>query len=151
MPERATNEDVVRRYASASAAADVDALAELRHPAWAVDWPQSGERVRSHESWSEVIRNYPGGAPRAELTRVVGIEDRWVVTPGNTVARIAGSGDFWWTEWRITYASGEEWLCVALVELRDGRVWRETVYWAAPFDAPEWRAPWVESQPSIEG
>ena len=29
------------------------------------------------------------------------------------------------------------------MELRDGLVYHETTYWAAPFEAPDWRAPWV--------
>ena len=61
---------------------------------------------------------------------------------------VAGSGDFWWSEWRVTYPDGEHYLCVDLVELRDGKVWRETVYWATPFDAPAWRSPWVDRGPS---
>jgi hypothetical protein len=144
MAGRLTNEEVVRQYAAASAANDAATLARLRHPDWMVEWPQSGERVHGHESWAEIIRHYPGGAPRAELTRVVGTEDRWVVTASNTVARAAGSGDYWWTEWRMTYPDGQTYLVVALLELRDGTIFRETVYWAAPFEAAEWRAPWVE-------
>jgi hypothetical protein len=31
-----------------------------------------------------------------------------------------------------------------LVQVRDGKIYRETAYFAAPFEAPEWRAPWVE-------
>jgi hypothetical protein len=144
MASRITNEQVVRAYATASAANDPEALGELRHADWMVEWPQSGERVHGHQSWTEIIHNYPGGAPTAELTRVVGSEDRWVVTASNTIARVAGSGDYWWTEWRMRYPDGTTYLVVSLVELRDGQVYRETVYWAAPFDAPEWRAPWVE-------
>ena len=30
-------------------------------------------------------------------------------------------------------------------EMRDGLIARETAYWAKPFPAPEWRAPWVEA------
>jgi len=66
------------------------------------------------------------------------------VTAANTGLRVVGSGDFWWSEWRLTYPSGEVYLVVDLIELRDGLVYRETVYWAAPFEAPEWRAPWVD-------
>jgi hypothetical protein len=55
-----------------------------------------------------------------------------------------GSGDFWWSEWRLTYPDGAVYLVVDLLELRDGLVHRETCYWAAPFEAPDWRAPWVE-------
>ena len=141
---RLTNDECVRQYAAASAAHDVAALAALRHPAWMVVWPQSGEQVRTTEAWAEIIANYPGGAPIAEITRIVGAEDRWVVTAGNTVLRVAGSGDFWWSEWRLTYDNGDVYLVVDLMELRDGLVYRETVYWAAPFEAPAWRAPWVE-------
>jgi hypothetical protein len=33
---------------------------------------------------------------------------------------------------------------VCIIELRDGKVLRETDYYAQPFQAPEWRAQWVE-------
>ena len=141
---RLTNDECVRQYAAASAAFDIPALAALRHPEWMVFWPQSGERVHSTEAFAEIVANYPGGAPTTEITRIVGSEDQWVVTAGNTVMRVAGSGDFWWSEWRLTYPGGEVYLVVDLFELRDGLVYRETVYWAAPFEAPDWRAPWVE-------
>lgn len=141
---RLSNEDCVRQYATASAAHDITALIALRHPDWMVVWPQSGERVQGSQAWAEILANYPGGAPTTEITRIVGAEDQWVMTPGNTVLKIAGSGDFWWSEWRLTYPNGEVYLVVDMFELRDGLVYRETVYWAAPFEAPSWRAPWVE-------
>ena len=143
MAQPQSNEQVIAAYAEASARLDMDALAALRHPDWRVIWPQSGEEVHSSEAFAEIIRNYPGGAATSEVTRVVGAEDRWVVTPGNTVVMVAGSGDFWWSEWRVTYPDGELYLCVDLIEVRDGKIWRETVYWASPFEAPAWRSPWV--------
>ena len=66
------------------------------------------------------------------------------MTASNTAVRVAGTGDSWWGEWRITYPDGQVYDCVDLIELREGKVWRETVYWAPPFDAPEWRRPFVE-------
>jgi hypothetical protein len=138
-----TNEECVRRYAAASAAHDLDALPMLRHPEWMVFWPQSGERVESSQAFAEIIGSYPGGAPAVEVTRIVGSEDQWYVTPANTAMRVAGSGDFWWSEWRLTYPNGDVYLVVDLFELRGGLIYRETVYWAAPFEAPAWRAPWV--------
>jgi ketosteroid isomerase-like protein len=144
MSEHLTNEEVVRRYATSSADLDLEAMAALRHPEWQVSWPQSGEQVHTSEAFAEIVRNYPGGPARTEITRVVGAEDRWVVTAGNTVLRLVGSGDFWWSEWRVTYPDGAVYQCVDLLELRDGRIYRETVYWAAPFEAPNWRSPWVD-------
>ena len=144
MGNQPTNEEIVRRYAAASAASDLDALTGLRHPEWFVEWPQSGEMVHSNEAFAEIVRNYPGGRPTTELTRIVGAEDRWVFTPGNTLMRIVGSGDFWWSEWRMTYPDGVSYVCVDLIELLDGKVYREVVYWAMPFEAPQWRSPWVD-------
>ena len=149
MAERLTNEEIVRRYAAASAASDVEATAALRHPDWMVEWPQSGERVVSQAAFAEIVRNYPGGAPKTIATRIVGSEDRWVVTPGNTLIRVAGSGEAWWCEWRTSYPDGVTYLCIDLIQLRDGRVFREIVYWAPVFEAPEWRASWVvRAEPS---
>jgi hypothetical protein len=142
--DRPTNEAIIHEYAASSATNDLAALARLRHPDWSVEWPQSGERVHSSESFAAIVESYPGGRPQVEVSRIVGSEDRWIVTPGNTVVRVAGSGDFWWSEWRMTYPDGQEYHVVDLIELRDGLVHRETVIWAPPFEAPEWRRPFVE-------
>ena len=140
----ATNEAIAHAYAEAASRLDLEAMAALRHPDWQVRWPQSGERVIGSDNYRRILEAYPGGRPTSEVTRVVGSEDRWVITPANTVQQIAGSGDFWWSEWRVTDPGGDVYLVVDLLELRDGLVHRETVYWAAPFEAPDWRAPWVE-------
>jgi hypothetical protein len=31
-----------------------------------------------------------------------------------------------------------------VVEFRDGKIWRDTRYYADPFEPPAWRAQWVE-------
>jgi hypothetical protein len=41
-------------------------------------------------------------------------------------------------------ADGDRYLGVSVIELRDGKVVKETDYYAQPFQAPEWRAQWVE-------
>ena len=87
MAQTQTAQEIVQRYARASAANDLDELARLRHPDWTVDWPQSGERVHGNESFAEIVRNYPGGRPTTELSRIVGSEDRWVLTPATRSSR----------------------------------------------------------------
>ncbi len=139
-----TNEEVVQRYAAAVAANDLPALGRLRHRDWLVEWPQSGERVLSTDAFDRIVEAYPGGRPHVQVRRIVGTEDRWVVTPTNDVMRVAGSGAFWWGEWEMTYPDGHVYHCIDLLELRDGQVFREAVYWAPPFDAPDWRAPFVQ-------
>lgn len=138
-----TNEEVVRRYVEATVAGDLETQAALRHRQWSADWPQSGERVVDPDAHAQIIRNYPGGAPTSRITRIAGTEDRYVVTPSGTIARLAGQGDFWVGEWEVAYPDGVTYLCVSLMDLRNGAVWHETVYWAPRFDAPTWRGQWV--------
>jgi hypothetical protein len=44
----------------------------------------------------------------------------------------------------LTYGDGSRYLGVSVVELRDGKVAKETDYFAQSFPAPQWRAQWVE-------
>jgi hypothetical protein len=45
----------------------------------------------------------------------------------------------------ITY-EGKPAYTVSIMEFRDGKVAHETQYFADPFDAPAWRAQWVERE-----
>lgn len=150
-----TNEEVVHGYVRATVAGDLNGQAALRHPDWTVDWPQSDERVVDQDAYGQIISNYPGGAPTSRITRIAGTEDRFVVTPSGTLARIAGQGDFWVGEWEVAYPDGVTYLCVDLMELSGGSIRHETVYWAPRFDAPAWRGQWVvrrhEAAPTSEG
>ncbi len=139
-----SNEDIVREYTQAATKRDVERLAALRHPDWYSDWPQSGERVRGDMNFRAIAEAFPGGQPDVRAGRVVGSEDRWVVTPMYTVQRIVGSGDSWWADGTITYSNGATWFYAMILELRDGKIYRETEYFAEPFEAPEWRRPYVE-------
>jgi hypothetical protein len=139
-----SNEEVVRRYLAAHIAHDYDTVGALRDPGWMLEWPQSGERVRGHANDRAIMDNWPGGLPNAQAVRVVGSEDRWVATPLNTIQRVVGSGDSWWADGTSTYPDGSTWFISALLQLRGGKMYRETWYFGLPFEAPSWRAPWVE-------
>jgi hypothetical protein len=143
MSER-TNEEVVRAYMQALVVNDADELARLRDPDWVLDYPQSGERIRGHANDRAIADHYPGGLPEVDPGRFVGSEDRWVVTPSFTYERVAGSGDTWWVEGTARYPDGSTWYVASLYRMRAGRIFRETTYWALPFDPPAWRAAWVE-------
>jgi hypothetical protein len=43
---------------------------------------------------------------------------------------------------------GDRFHVIVIHQWRDGLVVRETSYYAAPFQAPAWRAKWVEQAPS---
>jgi hypothetical protein len=139
-----TNDEVVHRYVEAYRNHDLATQGAARHPDWYVEYPQSGERIRGHANMAAVMADYPGGPPQVEQARVVGSEDRYVVTPSFTIERVVGHGDLWWGDGLAHYPDGSTWHIIVLVELRDGAVWRETQYFAERFDAPAWRAAWVE-------
>jgi len=139
-----SNEQVVHRYLAAHKTHDYDAIGDLRHPNWTAEWPQTGERIRGDANDRAIMDNWPDGTPDALDVRVVGAEDRWVVTPAFTMVRVVGSGDFWWAHGSARYPDGTMWHAAALFELRGGLLHRETWYFAPPLEAPAWRAQWVE-------
>jgi len=139
-----SNEEIVRSYWLARGKHDHATVSSLRHADWTVEWPQSGELVRGDANDQRIMDEYPGGEPHFDTTRIVGSEDRWVATPSFTLARVVGSGDFWWGDGIGTYPDGSRWYIVSLVEIRDGKIWREVAYFAPPLDPPEWRSAYVE-------
>jgi len=142
--ERNNNRRIVERYMSAFPS-NFDVLAELRHPDYIEDWPQSGERIRGHDNYVKIHHGYPGGLPTAETRSIRGSEDRWMMSPSFTLVRINGTGDTYTVEGSLAYPDGGLTHLVAILELRDGRVIKVTHYFADPFEAPSWRADWVES------
>ena len=144
--DQTTNQELVQRYVTAQAEFDYETLEKLRHAEWTATYPQSGERLKSSAADRRMIETYPGGAPRLQAVggRVVGTADRWVTTPLGGAYRVGGDGDNWWGEFRVVYPDRSTWFTVTLMELRDGKVWRETQYFAKPFEAPEWRRDLVE-------
>ena len=65
-----------------------------------------------------------------------------MVSPQTGLA--GGRGDMWWIEADASYPDGSVWSTVILIELRDGKVLRERWHFGQPFEAPSWRAPFVE-------
>jgi hypothetical protein len=49
----------------------------------------------------------------------------------------------WVAEGVNDYGGGQVFDVVAILELRDGKMWRDRWYFAEPFEAPESRAQWV--------
>jgi hypothetical protein len=50
----------------------------------------------------------------------------------------------WIVEGVNDYGGGQVFDVVLLIELKGGKIWRDRRYYAEPFEAPEWRAQWVE-------
>ena len=104
---------------------DAEREYELRHEDVVIDMPQSGERIPGRDNLKAMQDAYPVPPPQA------------------TVRRIVGGGDVWVVEARSDY-SGRIYYVAVIFEFREGKIIRETRYYADPFEAPAWRAQWVE-------
>ena len=118
----------IDRHWAASAAGDQDAEHEIYHDDAVCEYPQSGEVIRGRHNL-QALRSHHPGRPS-----------------GFAVRRVTGEGNLWVTEYVITY-EGKPAYTVSIMEFRDGKVTHETQYFADPFDAPAWRAQWVEREP----
>jgi ketosteroid isomerase-like protein len=107
-------------------AGDWDTAAGLLHENFVQEWPQSGERIVGRDNALAINQNFPGGLPTMRFRRT-----------------LAG-GDLAVLELELTYADGSRYLGVSILEFRDGKLAKETDYFAQPFQAPQWRAQWVE-------
>ena len=139
MTDDATHEKFAQRYIEAGARNDLDALEEMRTPDWQLRWPATDELVPSSAAYRTIHENYPGGFPRFDNITVAGPVDRYHLTPTFTIVRVAGTEDLWLAEARVRYGDGSEWCMAKVLELRGGKVHRETDYWAPVLDRPEWR------------
>jgi ketosteroid isomerase-like protein len=142
------NRDVVEQLARALAEEDLDAQIALLHDDYVGQYPQSGEIIRGRANRRAITENYPGG-PSLPVTvsSILGEDDKFVSAPSWpawSIVHVAGSGDEFTMTGTITYPDGQTWHAIALLTLRDGKIWRETDYFAAPFESPEWRPPYVE-------
>jgi hypothetical protein len=120
------DEQQVRRFlAELFSHLSAEAEYEMRHQDYIMEMPQSGERIRGREKMRQFQEAYPT-PPTIQLRRVVVRDGLWV---------IEGVND---------YGEGQVFTVVLIIELRDGKMWRDTRYYAEPFEAPEWRTQLVE-------
>jgi ketosteroid isomerase-like protein len=112
------------RHWAASDASDFEVEHSIYRDDAVLEYPQSGERIRGRRNIQITRTNQPN-------------KKRF------TVRRIVGSGDLWVTEYILSY-DGKPSYTVSVMEFIDGKVVRETQYFADPFAASAWRAQWVE-------
>ncbi len=148
-----TNREIVDEFVRAIEAKDIDAACALMADDFVDEMPQSGERTKGRENYRRIFESYPGGVGTADAEdkRIIGSEDRWVMTPSFNALRIEGSGDTYTYVGTMRYSAGDTWQVISIVQLRDGKLARSTTWYAAPFEAPDWRAPFVERFPALGG
>jgi len=115
----------IDRHWAASAAGDQVAEHEIYHEDVVCEYPQSGEVIRGRSNLQSIRSHHPGKPS------------------GFSVRRIVGKANLWITEYVIMYDDKRAYT-VSIMEFRDEKVSHETQYFADPFQAPAWRAQWVE-------
>ena len=121
----ADNETVIRRLVAAINSKRVGDMDALFHEDVVMEWPQSGERIVGGDNRRAVYAAFP-------------------TLPTITPIRILGAADLVVFEASMDYGEGATFMAVFIFEFRDGRIAKETAYWASPFEPADWRAQWVE-------
>ena len=116
--------EALNRHWAASDASDFDVEHDIYRDDAVLEYPQSGERIRGRHGIQASRTAQPSGK-------------RF------TVRRIIGRGDLWVSEFIITYDGQPSW-SVSVMEFLDGKVARETQYFADPFEPGLSRGRWVE-------
>jgi ketosteroid isomerase-like protein len=119
------NRETVERLIQALNDRDLEAFDAQFHEDSVMEYPQSGERIVGGENRRAVYGAFPG-------------------LPKVQPRRIRVSGDLVVVEARLDYGDEADWRAVMVFELRNGKIARETAYWPQPFEAADWRTPWVE-------
>jgi hypothetical protein len=123
MDEQAAHAFLTELYSLLSAEAED----RIRHDEYTMEWPQSGERLRGRQKMKAFQESNAGLRPPRWPRRVLVREGLWVVEGG------------------VDYGGGGRDLdFVLILELREGKVFKETRYYAEPFEASEDRAEWFE-------
>ena len=137
---------ICERYMAVSTARDFDAQYELLHPDVVASYPQSGEVFRGRDNYIAMLRNYPG-LPEGHLIALRGDTHTSVQYPTlpmlSPTITVYGGDDFV-IESEGAYPDGSVYFFIALLHLHQGLVQQETWYFAAPFEAAEWRRPYAD-------
>jgi hypothetical protein len=122
------NRNVLERLFGAYERQDLDVFFKLLDDDYVDDYmeeyPQSGERIRGKDNRRKIAENYPG-------------------LPNLTDHSYKISGDLAVIEMILEYDGNRSHSC-EITEFEDGKIKRTRSYFSEPFEAPEWRAQWVE-------
>jgi ketosteroid isomerase-like protein len=121
--DAATVRSMFEQHFERSRKGDAEGAHEIYTEDAVLEFPQSGERFEGVESFREWRSQYP-----AETSFEIG--------------EIRGEGDVWVTELTVSYDGGPKNFGASILEFRDDRIARETIYVAEGFEPPEWRARW---------
>lgn len=126
--ETYTSKQVVAQFWTTMQTNDWRAAAALFADDYVLEWPQSGERIVGRDNFVVVNAQYPAAG-------------RWQFA----VQRLLAEGDEVVSEVVVTDGV-QHGRAITFSNVRDGLITRQVEFWPDSFDAPAWRAPWVERE-----
>lgn len=116
--------DALMQHWAASDANDFEVEHRIYRDDAVLEYPQSGERIRSRHN----IQASRTAQPNMKRFNV---------------REVRGSGDLWISELILTY-DGKPYYVVSIMEFEDGKVAHETQYFGDAFEPGPSRAQWVD-------
>jgi hypothetical protein len=128
------DDEMVARIKEVYEIGDMQAFSKMQYEMSADDlvneFPQSGERFRGRDTIAKMNSGYEGSTGTNVSTKL---------------RRVLKPGEAWVIEGTIDYGDGVPVSAVSIIEMGpDGKIVRETDYFANPFPAPEWRKQYAE-------
>lgn len=124
MTKNKQNEEIIERLIECINNKNIKVMDELFLDDAIMDWPQSGERVIGADNRRGIYGAFPQ-------------------LPTITPRRMISDGDLVVAEAELDYG-GPKYQTVFIFEFKGGKIAKETAYWSEAFEAPAWRAKWVE-------
>lgn len=122
------NKQILENFWAAMETNDFYAASRLLHDDFILEWPQSGESILGRDNFAAVNTNYPS-------------EGRWHFTINHSMAE----GDMVVTD--VTATDGKIiGRAITFSTIRDEKIWKQVEFWPDPFEAPEWRAQWIQKK-----
>lgn len=146
---------LVKRFIAGITAGDATAIVDLLHDDYTETYPQSGEVLRGKAAWKGAFLENPD-LPHGHSIHTTGADktETQVIRPvggvGMPLIQLSESGNRFTNESIMEYSNGETRFAVILGEIADGKISSTIMYFCLPFEAPEWRKPFVEQIPTDE-
>jgi len=120
------NKQILKNFWATMETNDFYAASQLLHDEYVLEWPQSGERIVGRDNFAAVNTNYPA-------------EGKWHFT----INQILREGDLVVTD--VSVADGKiTGRAITFSTIRDEKIWKQIEFWPDPFEAPAWRAQWIQ-------
>lgn len=146
-----SNRETIERFWRAFHEGDLDTYESCLASDVVVTYPQSGEVIQGRANYMATIRNYPADLPSGdEELASLDSSEKTVSMPsaswfGMSTIAVMSEGNMVVGQSVLTYPSGDTYSVCSIFNLNQGLITSETTYFAAPFEAPEWRSEWVSS------